>query len=104
LKSGGSCLSPLLEALTAKDGSALGRLKGHRSFLAALRTNRSSLNLVVALRRGYPQHSYSLCLTNFATLGLVLELLVMKKQLFTRRKDEVRAAVYTLQYLVLKFH
>ena len=45
-----------------------------------------------------------LCFAGLAALGLVLELLVMKKQLFTGRKDEVRAAVYALQHLVLKFH
>ena len=39
-----------------------------------------------------------------APLGLVLEVLVGEEQLFTRRPDELRAAVHAVQHLVLEFH
>jgi hypothetical protein len=35
---------------------------------------------------------------------MILELLIVKKQLFAGREDEVSAAINTLQNLVLEFH
>jgi hypothetical protein len=55
-------------------------------------------------RRCGPQHGHSFGLASLATLRFVFELLVVKEQLFARGEDEIRAAVDTLQYLVLKFH
>ena len=43
-------------------------------------------------------------LAGFATFGFVLELFVVEEQLFSGCKDEVSAAVNTLQNLVLEFH
>jgi hypothetical protein len=43
-------------------------------------------------------------LTVPATLGFVLELLVVEEKLFSSREDEIVPTVDTLQYLVLKFH
>jgi hypothetical protein len=43
-------------------------------------------------------------LARFATFGLILELFVVKKQLLPGSKDEIGAAIDTLQNLVLKLH
>src|SRR4030088_1710196 len=37
-------------------------------------------------------------------VGFIIELLVVKKQLFPGGEDEISPAVDTLQHLVLKFH
>lgn len=50
------------------------------------------------------EDGYTLRLAGLAALRLVLELFVMKKQLFPGREDEVSAAVYAGEYLILKFH
>lgn len=49
------------------------------------------------------EDGYTLRLAGLAALRLVLELFVMK-QLFPGREDEVSAAVYAGEYLILKFH
>jgi hypothetical protein len=54
--------------------------------------------------RNCPQYGNSFCLAGFAPLGFVLELLVVEKQLFPGREDEVGPAVDALQYFILKFH
>ena len=46
----------------------------------------------------------SFALASLATLGLVLELLVMEEQLFPGRENEVLSAVNALQNSVLEFH
>jgi hypothetical protein len=51
-----------------------------------------------------PEGGNAFSFTGFATLGLVLELLIVEKQLFSRGKNEVGPAVNALQYLVLEFH
>jgi len=40
----------------------------------------------------------------FAAFGFVLELFIVKKELFTRGEDEVIAAVHTFETLVLELH
>jgi hypothetical protein len=47
------------------------------------------------VRRG-SKHCYSLALAVLAAFGFVLELLVMEKQLFTRREHEIRATIDAL--------
>jgi hypothetical protein len=51
-----------------------------------------------------PQNGNAFRLAALTTLRFVLELLVVKEQLFARGKDEVRAAVDTFENFVLKFH
>jgi hypothetical protein len=41
-------------------------------------------------------------LAAFATLGFVLEVLVVEEVLFSRCEYEIRSAIYTLEYAVLK--
>ena len=103
---GCSCLLPLLEALAAKNWSALCRPEGYGSFFAALRTNRSGLDPVVGVALGWcgSQHGHPFRFAGFAPFWFILELLVTEEELFSRREDEVRAAVNTFQHLVLKFH
>ena len=99
-------LPPLLKAFTAEDRASLCGLEWHRGFLAARRTNRAGFDPEMAALscRCCPQYRHPLRLAGLAPLGFVLELLVVEKQLFPSRKDEVRAAVNALQCLVLKFH
>jgi hypothetical protein len=54
-------------------------------------------------RRGV-QHGHALRLAGLASLGFILELLIVEKQLFPGGEDEISPAVDTLQHLVLKFH
>jgi hypothetical protein len=98
-------LSPLLKAFTTKNRPPLCGFEGDGGFLAALRACGSGFSLVWNLTgRWRAQHGNSLCLTDFATLGFVLELLIVEEQLFACSKNKVRAAVDTLEYLVLEFH
>jgi hypothetical protein len=53
---------------------------------------------------GSGEHGYALGLAGFAALGLVLELFVVEKKLFTGSEDKVGAAIDAFQHLVLKFH
>jgi len=100
----GSRSSPLLKALPAKDRPTLRRLKGNGSFLATGGTVGASFHLRTLWRRNWSQRRVPFGFAGFATLGLVLELFVVEEQLFARRKDEVGAAVNTLENLVLEFH
>ena len=97
-----------METFATENGTALGRSEGDGSLLAALRADRSSFNLGEALSRRMmrrcPQHRNAFCLAGFAPFGFVLELLVVKEQLFPGREDEVGPAVNALQYFVLEFH
>jgi hypothetical protein len=60
----------------------------------------------VAVSAGWnrSQNGNSLRLARLATLGFVLELLIVEKQLLSGRKDEIRAAIDALENLVLEFH
>jgi hypothetical protein len=100
--------SPRLETLPAKYRAALRGTEGHSGFLAALGAGGASLDLgvveVLAWRWRRAEHGHALRLAGFAALGFVLELFIVKKQLFPGGKNKIGAAVDTLQYLVLKFH
>jgi len=92
-----------LEALTAEYRASLGRLKRDRSLLLAARTDRSSFDFTVTgSRQSECLRTFSF--TRFTTLRFVLELLVVEEKLFARCEDEIFAAIYALQTLVLEFH
>jgi len=55
-------------------------------------------------RRRRAEHRNPLGLAGLATLGFVLELLVVKEKLFPGSENEITPTVDTLQHLVLKFH
>ena len=105
---GGSRGSPPLKTLPAKDRAALSRTKRHGSLLSAPRTSGLGFDLGVAVilpgRGGRTENREPFRFAGLATLGLVLELLVVKKQLFPGGKYKITATVDTLQHLVLKFH
>ena len=56
----------------------------------------------LALRRS--KHGNALVLTGLAAFGLVAELLIVKEDLLAGRENEIRAAIDTLENLILEFH
>ena len=77
----------------------MGRLKRNGGFGGALRTDRPGFfAYAIAGSR------YTLDLALFAPLWIVLELLIVKEQLFAGGKDEVVTAIRTFQYLVDEVH
>jgi hypothetical protein len=61
---------------------------------------------VVSVPRGWRggENGHALGLAGFTALGLVLEVLVVEKQLFAGGESKFGAAVDAGEYLVLKFH
>jgi hypothetical protein len=86
----------------------LGWFEGNRRLFTALRTAGTRLNFVVPViptrHRGCPQYCNPLCLAGLAAFWLILELLVVKKQLLPCCENEIGPTVYALQYFVLEFH
>jgi len=94
----------LLEAFPAKHRPSLRRTEGNRGFLPALRAVRFRFR---AHRRGVTAATAALRafrLATFAALGFVLEPLVGEKHLFAGGKDELSAALRTLQHPIVIFH
>src|ERR1700751_1563955 len=106
--SGGSCGSPCLEALSAKDGTALGGTERNGGLLSASRAGGLGLDFGVAVglsgRRRCAEHRNPFGLAGFAAFRFVLELLIVKEKLFPSRENEITPTVDTLEHLVLKFH
>lgn len=86
----------LLETFAAENRSALGRLERHCRFFSAIRTIRSRLNLCVRGPWRKTENLGALAFAGFASLRFVLELFIVKEQLFPSRKNEILAAVDTL--------
>ena len=103
---GGSLLLPLLlKALPTKDGPPLGGLKGHRGFFSTLRASGPGFGPIRNLSRSCrTKHGNPLRFTRLAPLWFVLELLIVKEQLFACGKNKIGTAVDTLEYLVLEVH
>ena len=95
----------LLEAFAAKYWTSLGRFEWHRSFALAARTDCLGLYpLVVASPLRQTERAGPFFLALFTALGFVLELFVVKEELFTGCEHEICAAVDTLQNLILELH
>lgn len=92
---------PLLEALAAEDRTALRGFERNCRLLAALRAEGGGFHLHVT--RAPAQSRVALRFAPLAALRFVLEVLVGKKQLLPRGKDEFRAAINALQDSVLVF-
>jgi hypothetical protein len=75
------------------------RLEGNGGFGGALRTNCPGFCAYATAGSG---HTLDFAL--FATLWIVLELLIVKEQLLTGGKDKVVTAIRTFQYLVDEVH
>jgi hypothetical protein len=91
------CTAILLETGAAQYRPSLRRTEGNRGLLFAYRT----------MRPGLCPHAGTaapLQLARLAALGIVVKLLVVKKQLLAGGKDKVFSAVHAFEYLVLKFH
>jgi len=96
-------LPSCLEALPAKDWSALSRLERYGGFLATLRA------CGFGFRPDRPSASSAsrfctFCFASFAALRLVLEALVGEKHLLAGSKHKLGATLRTLQYLIVEFH
>jgi hypothetical protein len=74
-------------------------LEGNGGFGGALRTNRPGFCAYTTACSG---HTLDFAL--FATLWIVLELLIVKEKLLTGGKDKVITAIRTFQYLVDEVH
>jgi hypothetical protein len=85
------------KALAAEDRAALGRAKRDRSLLATLGANRLGLNarelMSVARTLRARKNGDAPRLAILATLRLILEILVAKKDLFPGGKHEFPAAI-----------
>jgi len=97
-----------LEALTAENGATLRGTERDRGLFSASRASGLGLDLGVAVglsrRRGSAENGDPLGLASLATLGFVLELLVVEEKLFPSGENKITPTVDTLQHLVLKFH
>ena len=103
--SGARYAPPLLETFATEHRPPLGRTKRHRRLFAALRAVcagfrfRERVTVRTDSRAGSP-----LPFAVLASLGFVLELLIMEEQLFPGCEYEIRTTIHTLQNLVLEFH
>jgi hypothetical protein len=108
IRSGRSDIPLLREAFAAQDGAALGWTERDRGLFATLRTYRTGLNpremMRIPWRLWIGKNGYALGFAVLAALGLILEILVAKKDLFPGGKDELAPAVDASQYLVPEFH
>ena len=97
-------MPPLLKALAAQYRPPLCGTERNSGFFPALRAIRPRLDLSVALSLGGAENRDPLSLAGLTTLGLILELLIVEKQLFAGGKDEIRTAIDALECLVLELH
>jgi succinate dehydrogenase/fumarate reductase cytochrome b subunit len=61
-------------------------------------------SLVIAAILRQAQRLSAFAFAVFAAFGFVLELFIVKKELFASGEDKIGAAVYTLENLVLELH
>jgi hypothetical protein len=100
-------LPALLKAFPTENRPSLSWFEGDGCFLAALGTDGACFDLGEAsarVRGRSAEDSHSFRFARLTAFGLVLELLVVKKQLLARSEDEIGAAIDAFQNLVLKFH
>ena len=94
------------EACATENGPALRRIERYRcllSALCALNRNLYALTNSRRLSRGNCGQPFVLCLlAAFTPLGLVLQSLVVKKDLFSSSPDEVFSAVNALDVAIVK--
>ena len=85
------------EAFAAEYRTSLGRFEGNRGLPAALRAGGHGFALLETAAR-----TLALRLARLAAFGFVLEILIVKKVLLPRGKNEVRSAIYTFEDAILK--
>jgi hypothetical protein len=96
---------PRLEALPAEDRPSLRGSEGNGCFLAALRTGCLRFGTYLpatttAAASGFGSFGFA----GFAALRFVLKSLVGEKHLLAGSKNELGAALGTLQHLIVEFH
>ena len=102
---GSSDYFALLKALPAKHWTTLRGLKRYGCFPLAPGADGLGFNpLIIAAILRQSQGLGPLAFAVFAAFGFVLKLLIVKEELFPGGEDEVGAAVYTLENLVLELH
>jgi hypothetical protein len=95
----------LLKALPAKYWTALRRFERNGCFPLAPGANGLGFNpLIIAAILWQSQGLGPFAFAVFAAFGFVLELLIVKEELFPSGEDEIGAAVHTLENLVLELH
>src|SRR5690349_21593028 len=100
----GTGSTTLLEALAAEYWATLRGFEGHSRFLAAMRTSRAGLDLLITIYWSCAQCVRPFCLAGFAPFRFILELLVVEEELFAGGEQKFRAAVDALEQPVLEFH
>jgi hypothetical protein len=105
LRRGRDATTPLKTAATEHRPS-LRRTKWNRRRFAALRACGLRLRPWIGRTRAAiaVHHRNSLGFTDFAPLGFILELLVVKELLFTGSENKFRTAIHTRQSFVLEIH
>jgi hypothetical protein len=96
---------PRLEALPTEDRPSLRGSEGNGRFLTALRTGRLRFGTYLpapatATASGFGSFGFA----GFAALRFVLKSLVGEKHLLAGSKNELGAALGTLQHLIVEFH
>jgi hypothetical protein len=93
-----SKLALFLKAASAENGSSLGGLEWNSSFGSALRTGGSGFGAHLLIS------AHAFCFALLAALGIIFELLVVKKDLLTGGEYKFSAAVDARQDSIGKFH
>src|SRR4051794_3342219 len=94
---------PGLKAFLAEDRTPLSRLERHGGFFAARRTVGDRFHPFACDHRARGAAG-PFVLAGLTPLGFVLEVLVGEELLFSRRPDELRAAVHAPEDPVLELH
>src|SRR5215510_9817109 len=93
---------PGLEAFFAENRTSLCGLEGDRGLLAAGRARRDGFHPLAS--DGAGRSTGPLSFARLTPLRFVLEVLVGEELLFSRRPDELRAAVHALKDPILELH
>src|SRR5579872_1333893 len=89
---------PTEETLAAVNRPALGRPKGNRCLASALRAHRSRFRPLYARGRS----TLALGFARFAPLWFIFEVLVVEEMLLSRRENELRSTIRTLNDSILE--
>ena len=95
---------PRLETFAAKYRTSLGGTERYGRFFSASRTVGGRFHAFPSDRGTRRRAGCSFGLARFASLRLVLEILVGEEELFTSSPNELGAAIYASERLVLELH
>src|SRR6476646_585173 len=95
---------PRLETFPAEHRASLCGTEGHGRFFSARRAVGGGFNPFAADRGARRRAGRTLSLARLASFRLVLEILVGEEQLLAGSPDELGAAVYADERLILELH